>query len=241
MANRILIVEDERSLLLTLAANLELEGFEVEEAPSAERALELMAARRFDLILSDIRMPGMSGVELYHRIRAEGNDVPVVLMTAFAAEGLVDDAIANGAFTVIPKPFDVDRLIETLAIAARRPLVLVVDDEIPVAESTAAALCAAGVRARAVYDGDGALRTIHDAAVDVCVVDMVMPGLAGPELIESIAGVDGTIICIAVSGHDVPQLFERAAAHAYACLRKPVAPLDLVHFIAGARARACAR
>src|SRR6185437_3367023 len=93
---RILIVDDERPILLTLAANLELDDFEVATAESGAAALELLARETFDLVLSDVRMPGMNGVELFRRIRQLRPDCPVVLMTGFAIEGLVYDAVAEG-------------------------------------------------------------------------------------------------------------------------------------------------
>src|SRR5271166_5091781 len=99
---RILLVDDEQSLLMTLAANLELDGLDVTTAESGQRALELFESEPFDLVLSDIRMPGMNGVDLFRRIRAQRPECPVVLMTAFALEGLVQEAIAEGVFTVLP-------------------------------------------------------------------------------------------------------------------------------------------
>jgi DNA-binding NtrC family response regulator len=235
----ILVVDDEESLLLTLVANLELEGYQVIDASRGDQALQIVKSRRIDLVLSDIRMPGMDGVELARQIHAIDAELPVMLMTAFAVEGLVDCAIREGAFTVLPKPFEVPQVLQALATAIRRPTVLIVDDDQPVAESTAAALSVAGVRARAVLDGESAVELLRSPSdsVDVCVVDMVMPGLSGPELIERIAALDRTIACIAVSGHDVPNLFRRAASGAFTIMRKPIAPEELLRVIAKVRGR----
>ena len=90
---RVLIVDDERSLLLTLVANLELEGFEVVAASDGARALELVREQRFDLLLTDVRMPGMNGVDLFRQIRRVCPQMPVILMTAYAVETLIDEAI----------------------------------------------------------------------------------------------------------------------------------------------------
>jgi DNA-binding NtrC family response regulator len=241
MSQRVLVVEDEPSLLFTLVANLELEGFEVSCASNGEEALSVLREKPFDLVLTDIRMPGMSGVELYHGVRRLGLDVPVVLMTAYAVEGLVKDAILHGAFAVLPKPFDVAHLIDTVNTAARKPAVLVIDDEAPVADSTVHALDAAGVRARAVYGGVEALSALDGDGIDVCVVDMVMPGIAGPELCERIRRLDDAIALIAMSGQDVPGLFQKAAPHVYVFVRKPVDMEKLVQLIAQARSRALRR
>ena len=67
MGTSILVVDDEESLRITLAANLELSGFEVVEAANGTQALEILENRAFDVVLSDIRMPGMNGVELFQK------------------------------------------------------------------------------------------------------------------------------------------------------------------------------
>jgi DNA-binding NtrC family response regulator len=236
-APRILVVDDEHAVRITLAANLELEGFTVVEAGSGEEALEQVSAQGFDLVITDIRMPGMNGVELYRRVRALQPTLPVLLMTAFAVEDLVQDALRDGAYMVVQKPFAIDRLICRLHDALHRPVILVIDDIAEVAESTAAALESLGVRARAVFDGEAALAAIAAGDIGVCVVDLVMPGMDGTEVIHRVRAVDPNIVFIAVTGHDVEELLRRAAEHAATILRKPVEPGDLLQAIARARGR----
>ncbi len=234
---RVLVVDDESSLALTITANLELEGFEVVECRDGRQALDVIRARPFDLVLSDIRMPGMNGVELFREIRRLHPAMPVILMTAFALEGLVDQALREGAFAVLSKPFSIEHLIAVLSAAARRPAVLVVDDLRPVAESTAAALCAVGIRATAATDGPTAFAMVRAGGVDVCVVDMVMPGMDGAETIEAVHRHDPHILCIAISGHDAQELFRRAAAHVQTIMKKPIDPGDLAIAVARARGK----
>jgi CheY-like chemotaxis protein len=160
-------------------------------------------------------------------------------MTAFAVEHLIEEAIAEGVFAVLRKPFDIDRAIPMLLRAIGHPLVLVVDDEPNQAETAAAALCAGGVRAKAVFDGASAVREVSGGNIDVCVVDLVMPGLDGSEVVRQIAAIDPAVVCIAISGHDVPELIRRVvAAGAFACMRKPVPIPELTRTIAKARAKA---
>ena len=142
---------------VTLAANLELEGHEVAEAATGEEALRLVRERPVDVVLTDIRMPGLHGVELYRHLRRERPGLPVVLMTAFAQESLVEDALAEGVFTVLHKPFDVAHLLATLRRAALAPEVLVVDDSQEVAEATVEGLRLCGAaRPGGVRRGRGA-------------------------------------------------------------------------------------
>lgn len=234
---RILVVDDEAPLLMTLAANLELEGFEVMEAANAEQALALIAEHTFDVVLSDIRMPGMNGVDLCRTIHSVKPDIPVILMTAFTVESLVRDAVNEGALMVIPKPFAIEHLLRMLHTAMNRPVVLVIDDSVEVADTMAAALHAVGLPARAVHDGSSAIEAFRAGDIGVCVVDMVMPGLSGPDVIQQIHAMDRSVIVIAVSGHDVEELFRRVAGHADTILRKPIEPHDLLQAIAAARVR----
>lgn len=233
---RVLLVDDEGSLLLTLAANLELEGFDVVGAESGERALQLVASQSFDLVLSDIRMPGMSGVELFQKIRVLRPEMPVVLMTAFALEELVDQALSEGAFTVLPKPFSIEQVVATLLHAARRPLVLVVDGA--EAEETARALTKAGVAARATHGEDEeVIEDVRDGRIDVCVVPLVPERDAAAGLVRRLLAFEPALTFLAVAGRNVPDIVQRMVAlRAFACVRKPLDIAALARLVGRARA-----
>jgi DNA-binding NtrC family response regulator len=233
---RILIVDDEGSLLVTLVANLELEGFDVVGAPDASSALRLVGEEHFDLVLTDIRMPGMSGLELFRAIRSMRPDMPVILMTAFAAETLIDQAVQEGVFAVLPKPFDIEHVIFALSRALSRPMVLLVDepDEVrPLAE----ALRAVGLASCISSGHETSVVAVKEAPADVVLVNV--EALAdGPALVETILRLDASIAVIATSGNAVPELFRKVAElGAFACLLKPLEPKRLVELVARARAR----
>src|SRR5262245_49177517 len=124
MAPKILLVDDDESVRITLAANLELEGLEVVEAESASRGLALLQQQSFDLLLSDVRMPGMGGVELFLAVKRVAPDLPVLLMTGFTSEEAVTTAVSAGVFAVLIKPFDISHVVKTLQRALQRPVVL---------------------------------------------------------------------------------------------------------------------
>lgn len=233
---RILIVDDEGSLLVTLVANLELEGFDVVGAQDASEALRFVRDQHFDLVLTDIRMPGMSGVELFRAIRSVRPDMPVILMTAFAAETLIDQAVQEGVFAVLPKPFDIEHVIFALSRALSRPMVLLVDDPDEV-RPLAEALHTAGLASCITTNHQTSLSAVHEAPADVVLVNM--EALAdGPALVESILRADPSIAVIATSSSAVPELFRKVAElGAFACLLKPLEPRRLVQLVARARAR----
>jgi len=109
MSARILIVEDEDKLRRVIELQLKAAGFDVDQAGSAEEGLKL--AERADLILTDLRLPGMTGIELLTKIRLESSRTPVVVMTAFGTIENAVEAMKAGAVDFLPKPFSLDHLM----------------------------------------------------------------------------------------------------------------------------------
>jgi two-component system, NtrC family, response regulator len=107
----ILIVDDEKNYPLILSAILEEEGFETFTANSGRDALEILASTDIDLVLTDMKMPSMDGIELLEKIKAKDQDLPVIMMTAHGTVDKAVEAMQKGAYSYILKPFDNDRLI----------------------------------------------------------------------------------------------------------------------------------
>jgi two-component system, NtrC family, response regulator AtoC len=117
---RILIVDDEPNMLHMLSAVLREDGFETSCAASAVEALQLARDNYYDFILSDVRMPGMNGLELLDRLRAKNVESMVILMSAYGNVDLALKAIRNGAYDYISKPFKTDEVTLTFRKAAER-------------------------------------------------------------------------------------------------------------------------
>jgi DNA-binding NtrC family response regulator len=110
MSAHILVIEDDPSHLEILRRHLERVGYVVEPAESAEQALSRFSRFDPDLVLSDLRMPGMSGFELLRKLRVDGGDVTVVIMTAYDDMQTAIDAMKEGAYDYLVKPLDLERL-----------------------------------------------------------------------------------------------------------------------------------
>ncbi|MBG3878172.1 response regulator, partial [Desulfovibrio oxamicus] len=106
----VLVVDDDPGILTTLRLALSAAGCPVRTAASAEEALALLAARPADLVLTDVRMEGASGIDLVRETRALVPDALCVVMTAFASFENAVAAIKAGAFDYLPKPFSVEQL-----------------------------------------------------------------------------------------------------------------------------------
>jgi len=107
---KILVIDDEKSILDLLSAVFEKEGYLVETCLSATRAVELIETQDFDMIISDIKMPRMSGMELLRYVRDKRPDIPIVMITAYGTIKQAVEALKAGAMDYIVKPFDVDEL-----------------------------------------------------------------------------------------------------------------------------------
>ncbi|MDT8422915.1 MAG: sigma-54 dependent transcriptional regulator [Desulfuromonadales bacterium] len=117
---QLLVVDDDPSLREFLTIMLEREGYRVTAATDALTALKVLRSGRFDLILSDIKMPGMSGVELLDVVTAEAPETIVVMMTAFSSTEDAVDAMKRGAYDYIVKPCDNDELRLVISNALER-------------------------------------------------------------------------------------------------------------------------
>ncbi len=106
----ILVVDDDRSLRNMLSFVLSKEGFQVVEAENGLDALKKLKGAKFDLVVSDIRMPDLNGIELLKRIKTHDPDLPVIMITAYAATHDAIEAMKLGAEDYIMKPFNLDEL-----------------------------------------------------------------------------------------------------------------------------------
>ena len=165
----VLVVDDDPGMVRTLADVLRLHGWDVDGAASGVEAVDAVTRRAYTAVLMDVRMPGMDGLAAFHRIRLARPAQPVVLMTAFAAEDVLDEALRTGVMRVLPKPLDLRsalRLLDDVLLSTQA--VLVVDDDQTFLATLAAALRSHGhavVEAPSLQDAvafaqDGAPRVI---------------------------------------------------------------------------------
>jgi two-component system, LuxR family, response regulator FixJ len=113
----IALIEDDEAILRSLSMLLESRGIPVNPYVSAESFLAARAAPSPQCVVSDIRMPGMSGMELQQELKKRGSAVPVILITGHGDIAMAVQAIKQGAFDFIEKPFDDERLIESISQA----------------------------------------------------------------------------------------------------------------------------
>jgi CheY-like chemotaxis protein len=142
-----LVVDDNQDFAENLAEILRDRGDEVVVAVNGSEAAKLVAARRFDAILTDMRMPLMGGAELVHEIRRVDPGAPAMVITAHVGDDALEAARQEGLLAVLAKPVEVPRLLALLSSARRDGLVAVIEDDARMSDNLCEALRTVGFAA----------------------------------------------------------------------------------------------
>jgi len=110
MKPKILVVDDERSHRQMIEAVLSAEGYEIAQADNGQAAIDAVTKKFYDLIIMDIRMPELGGIEALKKIKAISPGIPIIIMTAYASVGTAVDALKSGASDYLTKPLDIEEL-----------------------------------------------------------------------------------------------------------------------------------
>ena len=221
---RVLVVDDDRSMVRTLCDVLALRGWTPTGVHSGEAAISAVESEAFDAVVMDIRMSGMDGVRALKAMRAARPGIRVVLMTAFTAAAMIQEAQREGALRVLAKPVQLPELLKLLdETLAARP-VLVVDDDAAFLHTLSDALRSRGRTVITATRLDEAVdRLIADAPTAV-VLHLRLDSVEPKDSILAIRGVSPAILLVLYSGH--PLTLDAAIRTLptdwiHACLRKP--------------------
>ena len=114
MSPKILILEDEPNMRKTLSSILEVEGFLPVQAAQAKEGLKILSKENISLVISDIKMPQMDGIQFLRQMRSKGYDIPVIFITAYGSFDSAVEALRLGAYDYITKPFEPETVIHTI-------------------------------------------------------------------------------------------------------------------------------
>ena len=173
-----LLVDDNVAFAENVAEILRDAGHEVVTATGGEEALKAAREKKFDALVTDMRMPVMSGAKVVHEIRRGDPELPAIVVTAYTGEDDLVNARNEGLLAVLPKPVPVARLVELLELARRGALVALVEDDAALADNLCEALRDHGfsaVAARSIADAE----RLGDVRPFVALVDRRVPG--GPD------------------------------------------------------------
>jgi two-component system response regulator HydG len=221
---RVLIVDDDQNMAHTLADILAISGYEPLEANSPEEALKIVTEKPVDCVLTDVRMAGMNGVELFEEIHKINAALPVVLMTAYAADDLIRHGLKRGAMGVLTKPLEINQLLGFLTILSNEHCIAVVDDDPAFCKTLAEILNRRGFFVKVVTD-PGQLLEVLSPQVQSVLLDMKLGGTDGLKILEQIREnySDIPVLLITAYRQEMAAAIEKALAlHAFACLYKPL-------------------
>ena len=219
----ILVVDDLRSMRLTLGGILEDKGYNVVTVENGYQAIEAVRKTHFDVIFMDIKMPGINGVQTFREVKKIDPKTVVIMMTAYSVEDLVKEAMEEGAYAIVSKPFDIDKVISIIdELLQEKILILVVDDQFGDRETLKAILEGKGYRVATAKDGTEAIQMVKGGHYDIIFLDIRMPDMNGVETFERVKRIDPRAAVIMMTGYTDEELMERAISHgAYTCIRKP--------------------
>ena len=115
----IAVIDDDESFRVALVESLSSFGYGADGYASAEDYIRAMGGRSFDCVVTDIHMPGMSGLDLMHRLATQGSTTPIILITARSDTNLEAKAATAGAACLLRKPFEINDLIGCIEVAVR--------------------------------------------------------------------------------------------------------------------------
>lgn len=197
---RVLVVDDEQDNCRNLADILTDLGYEVDYACDGETALEFVRRQPYDIALLDLKMPGMDGLTLYREIKKLRAGTVAILVTAYASGATSEEALAAGAWQVIPKPVNLPRLLSLVDQARDQPLVLVVDDDQDLCESLWQILRERGYRVALAHSTAEAAAQLRDTAFQIALIDMKLPGGDGTAVFDLVRQADPKIRTVLITG-----------------------------------------
>jgi CheY-like chemotaxis protein len=197
----ILVVDDDVDTCRNLSDILTDLGYHVDVAHDGPGALELVGQRAYDLALLDLKMPGMDGLTLFCEIRKRSAATVGIIITAYAAAKTSEEALAAGAWQLVPKPVDFQRLLHFVDEALHQPLVLVVDDDHDLCANLWDLLRDRGYRVGLAHDATEVGGNLAGQEYRVVLIDMKLPKGDGGQVFRLVRQRAPEARTIVITGH----------------------------------------
>ncbi|PKN26254.1 MAG: hypothetical protein CVU64_18265 [Deltaproteobacteria bacterium HGW-Deltaproteobacteria-21] len=228
MKGSLLLVDDNSDFLDSTKDVLEDAGYLVMTAGNGEEALSLFLDHAFDVVLMDIKMPGLNGVETFLRMKEQDPRVKVVLCTAYSVKDLIQKARQEGVCDILNKPLNLSKLLRLIEDIQRRKhggYILIVDDDRGLCDSLQDGLEQEGFKVATAFEGTEAVKKAETEPFDILLLDMKLPGTNGLEVYRRVKKAQPLIITILITGYsrEYSDLIRQAMSEsAYTCVNKPM-------------------
>lgn len=223
-AGRILVADDEPNMRLTLSAILRAEGYHVDTAEDGLRAIEECQQKLYDVILMDIRMPGLDGVAAFRELRTFQLHARMIFMSAFGLDDLKQMALEEGAIAFLDKPLDLDKVIRLIQEAYEITILVVAADK-TVSTLLHQHLASPHYRITIVDSAQIALELLAQIQYDVVLIDVHLPEMNGLDFYLALRKVTPTAIAIMIANMEAEaEALAREAVRntAYTFIHKPI-------------------
>ncbi len=234
---KVLVVDDNKDFCRNVEDILEFKGYTVHTAYNGLKALELVRQNEIEMVLLDIKMPVMNGVETFKKIKELSPKMPVIMMTAYAVEELIQESLREGAFGVLHKPLDFDKLFVLMkhAIKAEKgSMILVADGDEKFCANLKDVLNAKDYCVSTAFDGDEAIEKAREANFDIILLDMKIPPLNGLDTYLSIRDIRPEVVVIIITGYNEEMggvIEDALKKNVYTCFEKPVNMTNLISLL----------
>ena len=237
MKGNVLLVDDNLDFLDSTKDVLEDQGYEVETATNGEDALNQANSNPFDVILMDIKMPKMNGVESFIKMKKNNPEVKVILFTAYSLETLIQRARSEGVCEILNKPLDMVRLlniIEKVRKNQKGGCILIADDDQALCDSLFDVLSQKGYEVAVTSDANNAVIKAKDKPFDILLLDMKLPRSNGLEVYRRIKSLQPNLVAIIMTGYaeEMRELIDQTLEeNAHTCLAKPLRIETLIELL----------
>jgi len=236
--SRILLVDDNIEFLDSTKDVVEEEGFEVVTATSGEEAIRLIGWQNFDLVIMDIKMPGLNGVESFIAMKRHDPDIRVIMCTAYIVEDLIRQALAEGAYAVLNKPFEISLLLRTIESALKGRdggRILLADRDPQFASILNEFLAAQGHKVVVAENGLDAVKRAGEQEFDILLLDIKLAGLDGVQAYYRVKAVRPDIAAAIITGYsdeiDAATQLALRREKGLISLKKPLDTVQLVNLL----------
>lgn len=230
----ILVVDDNQDLLETFAMILKRRGFCVETAENGASAVDKFREQTFDVTLMDIVMPEMNGVEAFRKIKEMEPGAPVILMTAYSDEDLIETARTEGVNHIINKPIRIDQLIDLITRTASGEPILVVDDDSDIRDTLTKILKLEGHDVITAGSGEEAVAIVSRQRCRMAFIDVKLPNIDGLETFLRLKEMNPNLLTVMMTGfrNEVRDALDKAQeSSGVSCLYKPFDPADAAELV----------
>jgi DNA-binding NtrC family response regulator len=210
--SRVLVVDDDPNLTDLLVDTLSAIGYEPHSAGSAQEALRILSSTHIDLVISDINMPEMSGIELLQEIKKLNRRLPVMLITGIGSDGIRAQAYSKGADGFLAKPFRIGTMeseIGKMLLSLRKRRIVVIDDNQEFLSSLCQRLEERDNEVHAFSNIKDSTEFLSYNPVDLVITDLKMPDGDGLSLIDQLHSRFPNLPVIMISAYATDELLER--------------------------------